>query len=136
LKAGIERACRYRDTGADMIFAEALSDLEQYRKFVEAVKIPVLANLTEFGKTPLFTVEELRSAGVSLALYPLSAFRAMSAAALNVYHAIRTQGTQKDVVAQMQTRSELYEVLNYEAHEQKLDKFLKKMSDRPSDAVK
>lgn len=127
LQAGIERACRYRDAGADMIFAEALSDLEQYRKFVEAVKIPVLANLTEFGKTPLFTVEELRSAGVSLALYPLSAFRAMSAAALNVYRAIRTQGAQKDVIAQMQTRSELYEILNYEAHEKKLDEFLKKI---------
>lgn len=127
LKAGIERGCRYRDAGADMIFAEALTDLEQYRKFVEAVKIPVLANLTEFGKTPLFTVEELRSAGVSLALYPLSAFRAMSAAALNVYRAIRSQGTQKDAVAQMQTRSELYELLNYEAHERKLDEFFKKI---------
>ena len=127
LKAGIERACRYRDAGADMIFAEALSDLEQYRQFVEAVKVPVLANLTEFGKTPLFTVEELRSAGVSLALYPLSAFRAMSAAALNVYNAIRTQGTQKEVISQMQTRSELYEILDYEAHERKLDEFFKKI---------
>jgi methylisocitrate lyase len=126
LKAGIERAGRYRDAGADMIFAEALPDLEQYRKCVEAVKVPVLANLTEFGKTPLFTVEELRSAGVSLALYPLSAFRAMSAAALNVYRAIRTEGTQKGVIAQMQTRSELYEVLNYEAQERKLDELLKK----------
>ena len=121
LEAGIERTCRCRDAGADMIFAEALTELAQYRKFVEAVKIPVLANMTEFGKTPLFTVEELRSAGVALALYPLSAFRAMSAAALKVYHTIRTQGTQKDVTQLMQTRAELYEILNYEAHEKKLD---------------
>lgn len=121
LEAGIERACRYRDAGADMIFAEALTELAQYRKFVDAVKIPVLANVTEFGKTPLFTVEELRSAGVALALYPLSAFRAMSAVALNVYRTIRTQGTQKDVTQLMQTRAELYEFLNYEAHERKLN---------------
>ena len=97
-----------------MIFAEALTDLEQFRKFVEAVKIPVLANLTEFGKTPLFTLKELASAGVSLALYPLSAFRAMNAAALKVYRAIRAQGTQKKVVSLMQTRAELYEFLGYE----------------------
>ncbi len=121
LNAGIERACRYREAGADMIFAEALTDLSHYRKFVEAVKIPVLANVTEFGKTPLFTLEELREAGVSLALYPLSAFRAMNAAALNVYRAIRREGTQKHVVSQMQTRDDLYEFLNYHAHEKKLD---------------
>lgn len=121
LEAGIERACHYRDAGADVIFAEALTELGQYRRFVDAVKIPVLANVTEFGKTPLFTVEELRSAGVALALYPLSAFRAMNAAALNIYRTIRAQGTQKDVTQLMQTRAELYEFLNYEAHEKKLD---------------
>jgi methylisocitrate lyase len=114
LDAAIERACRYRDAGADMIFAEALTDLEHYRKFVEAVKIPVLANITEFGKTPLFTTSELASAGVSLALYPLSAFRAMNAAALKVYRALREQGTQKEMLALMQTRAELYEFLGYD----------------------
>jgi methylisocitrate lyase len=121
LEAGIERACLYRDVGADMIFAEALTELAQYRRFVEAVKIPVLANVTEFGKTPMFTVEELRSAGVALALYPLSAFRAMSAAALNVYRTIRAQGTQRDVTPLMQTRVDLYETLNYEAYERELN---------------
>ncbi len=126
LAAGIERACRYRDAGADMIFAEALGDLNQYRQFVKAVRVPVLANITEFGKTPLYTVEELRSAGVGLALYPLSAFRAMSAAALNVYRAIRAQGTQKEVLPQMQTRAELYEFLNYQAYEQRMDELFKK----------
>jgi methylisocitrate lyase len=113
LEAGIARACEYRDAGADMLFAEALTDLEQYRKFVEAVKIPVLANITEFGKTPLFTVNELGSAGVSLVLYPLSAFRAMNAAALKVYHALREQGTQKEMLGLMQTRAELYDFLGY-----------------------
>lgn len=115
LEAAIARACHYRDAGADMIFAEALTDLEQYRRFVAAVKIPVLANITEFGKTPLFTVSELGSAGVSLALYPLSAFRAMNAAALKVYCALRERGTQKKVLGLMQTRAELYEYLGYEA---------------------
>ena len=109
-----------------MIFAEALTDLEQYQKFTRAVKVPVLANITEFGKTPLFTRDELHSAGVSLALYPLSAFRAMSAAALNVYRGIRAQGTQKDLLAGMQTRAELYEVLNYHAYEQKMDELFKR----------
>jgi methylisocitrate lyase len=126
LEAGIKRACQYRDAGADMIFAEALTELDQYREFVKAVKIPVLANITEFGKTPLFTVEELRFAGVKLVLYPLSAFRAMNAAALNVYRSIRDQGTQKKVVATMQTRAELYEFLNYQAYEQKMDELFKK----------
>ena len=125
LAAGIERACRYRDAGADMIFAEALTELGQYRKFVKAVRLPVLANITEFGKTPLFTVKELRSAGVSLALYPLSAFRAMSAAAVNVYGTIRAQGTQKNLLGRMQTRAELYERLNYQAYEQKMDALFK-----------
>jgi len=113
LDRAIQRACRYRDAGADMIFAEALTELGQYRKLAEAVDIPVLANITEFGQTPLFTVQELASAGVALALYPLSAFRAMSAAALKVYRAIRTQGTQKGLLGEMQTRTELYEFLNY-----------------------
>ena len=113
IEAGIERSCRYRDAGADMIFAEALTELRQYSRFVEAVKIPVLANITEFGKTPLFTVNELAEAGVSLALYPLSAFRAMNAAALLVYRTLRAQGTQKDALHRMQTRAELYEFLNY-----------------------
>ena len=112
---GIERAREYCDAGADMIFAEALTTLEQYTKFVDAVKVPVLANITEFGKTPLFTVEELASAGVSMALYPLSAFRAMNAAALNVYRTLRAEGTQKKVVGAMQTRAELYEFLRYQA---------------------
>ncbi len=113
MEAGIERACRYRDAGADMIFAEALTGLQQFRRFVEAVKIPVLANITEFGKTPLFTVKELAEAGVSLALYPLSAFRAMNAAALQVYRTLRAQGTQKEALHLMQTRAELYEFLDY-----------------------
>jgi methylisocitrate lyase len=125
LAAGIERACRYRDAGADMIFAEALGDLKQYRKFVNAVRVPVLANITEFGKTPMFTVEELRSAGVSLALYPLTAFRAMSAAALKVYRTVRAQGTQKELLPEMQTRAELYEFLNYTMYEQRMDELFK-----------
>lgn len=124
LERGIERACAYRDAGADMIFAEALTDLGQYKKFTEAVKIPVLANITEFGKTPLYTVEELASARVALALYPLSAFRAMSLAALKIYQTLRKRGTQKELLTQMQTRAELYEVLNYEACEKKLDEQL------------
>ena len=97
-----------------MIFAEALTTLAEYRRFTDAVKIPVLANMTEFGKTPLFTVSQLQSVGVRLALYPLSAFRAMNAAALKTYRAIRSDGTQRRVVAQMQTRAELYEFLGYE----------------------
>ena len=115
LDGAIERACRYRDAGADMIFAEALTELEQYRKFVEAVKVPVLANITEFGKTPLFTIPELEQAGVSLALYPLSAFRAMNAAALQVYRKLRSDGTQRELLGMMQTRAELYEYLGYDA---------------------
>jgi len=115
LVAAIERARQYCEAGADMIFAEALTELEQYRKFVRAVKVPVLANITEFGKTPLFTVQELASAGVSMALYPLSAFRAMNAAALKVYRALRAEGTQKNILGEMQTRAELYEFLGYQA---------------------
>lgn len=119
--AAIERACRYREAGADMIFAEALGDLEEYRRFVAAVGVPVLANITEFGKTPLFTVDELAGVGVRLVLYPLSAFRAMNAAALEVYRTIRRDGTQAAVVPKMQTRAELYEFLNYHSYEDQLD---------------
>jgi len=116
LEAGIERACRYRDSGADMIFAEALTSLEDYNRFIAAVKVPVLANITEFGKTPLLTLNELRTAGVGLALYPLSAFRAMNAAALKVYRAIRERGTQAEVLELMQTRAELYDYLGYDVN--------------------
>ena len=121
VEAAIERACRYREAGADLIFAEALGTLEEYRRFVAAVGVPVLANITEFGKTPLFTVEELGGAGVRLVLYPLSAFRAMNAAALDVYRTIRRDGTQAAAVPKMQTRAELYEFLNYHAYEEQLD---------------
>jgi methylisocitrate lyase len=123
--AAIARALAYVAAGADAIFAEALTTLEAYRQFTAAVKVPVLANITEFGKTPLFTVEELRQAGVSMALYPLSAFRAMNSAATAVYGALRRDGTQKAVVEKMQTRAELYEVLGYEAYERKLDELFK-----------
>ena len=112
--AAIERARAYVAAGADMIFAEALTTLEDYRQFATAVNVPLLANLTEFGQTPLFDLDELRSAGVAMALYPLSAFRAMNAAARDVYGALRREGTQKSVVDRMQTRAELYEVLGYE----------------------
>ena len=121
IDAAIERAVACREAGADMVFPEAMTELDQYRRFAEAVKLPVLANITEFGRTPLFTVEELRRAGVGLVLYPLSAFRAMSAAALRVYGAIRTEGTQKSVANLMQTRDDLYQVLNYHDYERKLD---------------
>ncbi|MCY1357177.1 2-methylisocitrate lyase [compost metagenome] len=110
-----------KEAGADAIFPEAMTDLAMYRKFVDAVKVPVLANITEFGATPLFTTEELGSTGVSMVLYPLSAFRAMNKAAENVYAAIRRDGTQKNVVDTMQTRSELYESIGYHDFEQKLD---------------
>jgi len=117
----IERAIACVEAGADMVFPEAMTSLDQYRRFVDAVKVPVLANITEFGLTPLFTTSELASAGVSLVLYPLSAFRAMNQAADNVYRTIRKDGTQKQVLDRMQTRAELYEVLGYHAFEQKLD---------------
>ena len=109
-----------------MIFPEAITELAMYKKLAEAVKAPVLANITEFGATPLFTVQELRSAGVAIALYPLSAFRAMNAAALKVYNAIRKEGTQKSVVELMQTRDDLYETLDYLAYERKLDRLFAK----------
>jgi len=115
LESAIARAKMYRDAGADMIFAEALTTVEEYRKFTAAVKIPVLANITEFGKTPLFTTAQLKAVGVRLILYPLSAFRAMNAAALNVYQTVRKDGTQRKVVRCMQTRAELYKLLGYDA---------------------
>ena len=119
--AAIDRACRYVEAGADMIFAEALTSLDEYRQFIAAVTVPVLANITEFGRTPLFTVKELQDAGVRLALYPLSAFRAMSRAAELVYESIRRDGTQQGVLERMQTRNELYDVLGYHEYERKLD---------------
>ena len=121
LDAAIERAVLCVEAGADMIFPEAMTELAMYRKFAAAVKVPVLANITEFGATPLFTVEELAGADVSLVLYPLSAFRAMNKAALAVYQAVRRDGTQKNVVGAMQTRTELYEYLGYNEYESKLD---------------
>jgi methylisocitrate lyase len=126
LAAAIDRAERYVDVGADMIFAEALSGLDEYRKFTAAVKAPVLANITEFGKTPLLTTAELAEAGVRLALYPLSAFRAMSKAAETVYAVIRQEGSQRSALSSMQTREELYQVLGYQAYEQWLDKLYAK----------
>jgi methylisocitrate lyase len=117
----IERAQAYVEAGADMIFAEALNTLDEYRQFTTAVSVPVLANITEFGKTPLFTTAELADAGVRLALYPLSAFRAMSAAAVKVYSTLRRDGTQQASIGDMQTRTELYEVLGYHDYERKLD---------------
>lgn len=124
LSGAIDRAAAYVEAGADMIFAEALTDLEQFRQFTSAVAAPVLANLTEFGRTPLFTLDEMRSAGVRLVLYPLSAFRAMNAAALRVYQELREQGTQKGVLDLMQTREELYEILDYHTHEQRIDELM------------
>jgi methylisocitrate lyase len=121
LSAAIARAGACVEAGADMVFPEAITDLAMYRQFAEAVKVPVLANITEFGATPLFSVDELRSAGVAIALYPLSAFRAMNKAALHVYRTLRREGTQKGVVDTMQSRAELYEFLGYDAFEQKLD---------------
>jgi methylisocitrate lyase len=121
LDRAIERSLACVEAGADAIFPEAMTEISMYRKFADAVKVPVLANITEFGATPLFTVEELRSAGVAIALYPLSAFRAMNAAALKIYNAIRKDGTQKGVVDLMQTRNDLYDALDYHAYERKLD---------------
>ena len=121
LQAAIDRACACVEAGADMIFPEAITELAMYRKFADAVKVPILANITEFGATPLFTTEELKSANVAMALYPLSAFRAMNAAALKVFQTIRKDGTQKGVIDTMQTRNDLYDYLGYHAYEQKLD---------------
>ncbi len=126
LQSAIDRACACVEAGADMIFPEAMTDLSMYQQFVDAVKVPVLANITEFGSTPLFTVDELATAGVGMVLYPLSAFRAMNQAALTVYQGVRRDGTQKNVVGLMQTRADLYEHLGYHAFEQKLDALYKK----------
>ncbi|HTO43799.1 MAG TPA: methylisocitrate lyase [Burkholderiales bacterium] len=126
LQAAIDRAAACVEAGADMIFPEAVTELGMYRKFADAVGVPVLANITEFGSTPLFTVEQLRSAHVGLVLYPLSAFRAMNRAALNVYRAIRSDGTQQNVLDTMQTRAELYEFLDYHSFEAKLDQLFAK----------
>ena len=121
LDDALARVSRFVEAGADAIFAEAMTDLDMYRRVTETVEVPVLANLTEFGSTPLYTLAELRSVGVRMALYPLSAFRAMSLAALNVYRTIREQGTQGSVVDAMQTREELYELIGYHDYEAKLD---------------
>lgn len=121
IESAIDRACACVEAGADMVFPEAMIELPQYQRFVEAVKVPVLANITEFGATPLFSTEELDSVGVQLVLYPLSAFRAMSQAALNVYQHILADGSQREVVEAMQTRMELYDFLDYHRYEQKLD---------------
>jgi len=121
LSAALDRAAACVEAGADMVFPEAVTELNQYQAFADCTKVPVLANITEFGSTPLFTLDELRTAGVAIALYPLSAFRAMNAAALKVYQAIRQEGTQKNILGTMQTRAELYDYLGYYAFEQKLD---------------
>jgi methylisocitrate lyase len=131
LERAIDRVRAYVEAGADMIFPEAITELHMYRKFAAAVRVPILANITEFGVTPLYTVEELAEGNVSLVLYPLSAFRAMSAAALNVYRTIRDEGSQKNVIADMQTRSELYDFLDYHAYEEKLNTLFSLASDLP-----
>ena len=121
LPAAIERARAYVEAGADMIFPEAITELAMYRKFAAAVKVPILANITEFGQTPLFTVAELRSADVAMVLYPLTAFRAMNQAALKAYETVRKTGTQKALLPEMQTRDELYDMIGYHDYEKKLD---------------
>lgn len=124
LAASIERCQQYIAAGADVIFAEAITDPDEYRQFTSSLAAPVLANMTEFGMSPLMTTEQLRDAGVQLVLYPLSAFRAMSQAAERVFQAIRSEGTQRSVVPQMQTRDELYAVLNYHQYEKQIDQIL------------
>jgi methylisocitrate lyase len=121
IDAAIERACAYVEAGADMIFPEAMKKLDDYRRFKAAVKVPILANLTEFGSTPFFTVDELRDANVDIALYCCGAYRAMNKAALHFYETVRREGTQKDIIDTLQTRSELYDFLGYHAYEDKLD---------------
>jgi len=132
LEKSIDRARTYIDSGADIIFAEALTDLDQYKTFTDSLNAPVLANLTEFGLTPLFTVEEMRDVGVKIILYPLSAARSMADAAMKIYKAIKQDGTQKKHIENMQTRTDLYKTLNYEAHEAKINKILHK-NKRPRD---
>ena len=131
LQAAVDRAGLYVEAGADMVFPEAVTELDMYRQFAAAVQVPILANITEFGVTPLFTVEELAESNVSLVLYPLSAFRAMNAAALNVYRAIRNEGSQRNVIDTMQTRAELYEFLDYHAYEEKLNILFSESSKKP-----
>ena len=121
LDSAVSRAISYVEAGADMIFPEAITDLPMYKKFADAVKVPILANITEFGQSPLFTVDELRSANVAMILYPLTAFRAMNKAALRTYENLRKTGTQKGSVGEMQTREELYDIINYHSYEKKLD---------------
>jgi len=123
LEAAIDRAGAFIEAGADALFPEAIRDLETYKTFTDAFDVPILANITEFGLTPLFTVEELSGVGVGIVLYPLSAFRAMNKAAEQVYETVRTQGTQKSVIDQMQTRDELYKSINYYSYEDALDQF-------------
>ena len=129
LQSAIDRACACVEAGADMIFPEAINDLDTYKKFTKSLDVPVLANITEFGATPLFSLDELNSVGIAIALYPLSAFRAMNKAALNIYRGLREEGTQKNLVEQMQTREELYEFLDYHEYEKKLDQLFKKEKD-------
>ena len=124
--AAIARAKAYVEAGADAIFAEAVHTLKEYKEFTDAMTVPVLANITEFGATPLFTTEELASVGIAMVLYPLSAFRAMNKAALNVYQELKDKGTQEGVISTMQTRMELYDMLNYHAYEQKMDELFSK----------
>ena len=126
LEKSIDRARTYIDSGADIIFAEALTDLDQYKTFTDSINAPVLANLTEFGMTPLYTVEEMRDVGIKIILYPLSAARSMANAAMKTYEAIKQDGTQKNQIENMQTRINLYKTLNYEAYEAKVDKVLGK----------
>ena len=126
LDAAVSRALQYVDAGADMIFAEAVTELSMYRAFADAVKVPILANITEFGATPLFSTAELASANVAMALYPLSAFRAMNQAALRVYESLRKEGTQKKLLGTMQTREELYAILDYHSYEKKLDELYRR----------
>lgn len=126
LQSAIDRACACVEAGADMIFPEAIDSLETYQKFTDALDVPILANITEFGATPLFTTEELKSVGIAIALYPLSAFRAMNKAALEVYQTIKRNGSQRELIDLMQTREELYDFLDYHNYEQKLDQLLKK----------
>ena len=121
IEQAIARARAYVDAGADMIFPEAITELAMYKKFAAAVKVPILANITEFGKTPLFTVDELRAADAAIVLYPLTAFRAMNKAALRAYEAVRKSGTQKQILGEMQTREELYDIIGYHDYEKKLD---------------
>ena len=126
LDSAIDRAKAYVKAGADGIFAEAIKDLDSYKKFCSKVSVPVLANITEFGMSPMFTVEELKTTGVAMVLYPLSAFRAMNKAAQNTFEIIRREGTQKNILNQMQTRDELYQSINYYEYEKALDKYLNK----------